>query len=97
MEGRKAIAKSLLLSQFTYLSTVMSITNDQISQAQTCINQFILGNSNGGRAWISEDRMYLPTSQGGLDLIELGSFFKGMTLSWVKRYVVKKRLLGVYP
>ena len=34
--------------------------------------------------------MYLPTSQGGLDLIELGSFFKGMTLSWIRRYVIDK-------
>ena len=66
----------------------MTITNDQISQAQTCINQYVQGNTNGGKSWISEDRMYLPKSQGGMDLIEMGSFFKGMTLSWCSRYVV---------
>ena len=76
MEGQIAIAKSLLISQFTYLSSIMTITNDQISQAQTCINQYVLGNTNEGKPWISEDRMYLPKSQGGFDLIEMGSFFK---------------------
>ena len=34
--------------------------------------------------------MYLPKSQGCLDLIERGSFFKGMTLSWCSRYIVGK-------
>ena len=41
LEGRISIAKSLLLSQFTYLSTVITITPDQINQAQTCINNYI--------------------------------------------------------
>ena len=32
--------------------------------------------------------MYLSKSQGGMDLIEMGSFFQGMTLSWCVRYLV---------
>ena len=43
----------------------MTITNEQISQAQTCINQYVQGNTNGGKSWISEDRMYLPKVREG--------------------------------
>ena len=32
--------------------------------------------------------MYLSKSQGGMDLIEMGSFFQGMTLAWCVRYLV---------
>ena len=68
----------------------MVITDDQIAQAQSCINNYILGEEFSGRTCISEERMFLSLSQGDLDLIKPGCSFKGMLLYWVKRYVVNK-------
>ena len=44
----------------------------------------------GQHQWISEEKIYLPTSQGGLNCIELQPFFHSIRLKWVKRYIVEK-------
>ena len=47
---------------------------------QDLINSFIRG---GNHHWVSDERLYTPTKLGGLNCIELDSFFKGLKLNWI--------------
>ena len=51
------------------------------------INSFIRG---GNHHWVSDERLYTPTKLGGLNCIELDSFFKGLQLNWIKCYIINK-------
>ena len=54
---------------------------------QEIVNNFIRG---GNHHWISDDKLYTPTKLGGLNCIELDSFFKGLQTNWIKRYIFEK-------
>ena len=38
------------------------------------------------KPWISKSKIYQPINKGGLNCIELESFFKSIKLNWIKRY-----------
>ena len=44
----------------------------------------------GGHHWIYDEKLYIPTKLGGLNCIELNSFFKGLQTNWIKRYIFEK-------
>ena len=54
---------------------------------QDLVNSFIRG---GNHHWVSDERLYTPTKLGGLNCIELKSFFKALQTNWIKRYVILK-------
>ena len=54
---------------------------------QDLLNNFIRG---GNHHWVSDERLYTPTKLGGLNCIELDSFFKSLQLNWIKRYIIDK-------
>ena len=37
--------------------------------------------------WISEQKLYAPTTKGGLNSTELNTFFMALQLNWFKRYI----------
>ena len=55
-----------------------------LSKMQALVNNFIRG---GDHHWISDDKLYAPIKSGGLNCIELDSFFKGLKTNWIKRYI----------
>ena len=55
-----------------------------LSKMQELVNNFIRG---GVHHWISDDKLYAPIKFGGLNCIELDSFFKGLKTNWIKRYI----------
>ena len=87
LEGRISISKCLLISQYTYISTIIPLKDSQISKAQQAINNFIMNIKENERPWISKEKIYQPIKKGGLNCIELTSFFKGIKLNWMKRYI----------
>ena len=88
IEGRIAISKCLLVSQYTYISTIFVLMDDQIRQAQVAINKFIMGINDNQRNWIKEEKLYQPKKIGDLNCIELKSFLKAIKLNWIKRYAI---------
>ena len=87
LEGRISISKCLLISQYTYFATVLPLKDTQILKAQKSINNYIMNIKEGSKPWISKNKMYQPINKGGLNCIELSSFFKAIKLNWMKRYV----------
>ena len=45
---------------------------------------------DSNRHWISDQRLYAPTRLGGLNCIELNSFFMALQMNWFKRYINNK-------
>ena len=84
INGRVTISKCLIVSQFNYVASVLTPSESQLKKSQELINTFIRG---GKHHWISDERLYTPTSSGGLNCIELDSFFKSLRMNWIKRYV----------
>jgi exonuclease III len=80
MPGRIAISKTFLISQISYLGCVFEPDPDQIKTMQRIINNFVRGSLN-----ISDDRMFLDPSQGGLGVINLNSFLTAQKATWLIR------------
>ena len=84
INGRIIISKSLIVSQFNYVASILTPPTAMLSKMQALINNFIRG---GDHHWISDDKLYAPIKSGGLNCIELDSFFKGLKTNWIKRYI----------
>ena len=48
------------------------------------VNEFIRDSKHH---WISDQRLYAPSNLGGLNCIELDSFFMALRMNWLKRYI----------
>ena len=93
--GREVITKSILLSQYTYVGSMLDMTESQLTKVQTQLNQFVLENSDSSgtgdkKNWMKEDLLYGKTKQGGRNLINVRNYFKGLKLSWLRRYAILK-------
>ena len=92
--GRMTVTKALLLSQYTYVATVLDLTQKEVEYIQSILDNFILYNSflNHGhksRYWINQDIMYSNKVQGGLNAIRVSDFLLSLKVSWMHRYVIK--------
>ena len=90
IRGRLTIAKIKLVSQLTYICTVLTPHTSIITEIQTLINNFIMGIECNNKHWINKDLIYTHTSQGGFGMIKLENFSKAIKVSWIKRYIVDK-------
>ena len=90
LRGRLTIAKTKLVSQITYISTVLTPNSATIADLQTLINNFVMGIESHNKHWINKDIIYTSTSRGGFGMIRLESFMKAIKVSWIKRYCVDK-------
>ena len=90
LRGRLTIAKTKIISQVTYISTVLTPNSNTVNELQTLINNFVMGISEKNKNWISKDLLYAPTSRGGFGMIRLEDFMKAIKVSWIKRYCIDK-------
>ena len=88
LRGRLTIAKTKLLSQVTYISTVLTPDITIINEMQTMINNFIMGIKDGSKNWINKELIYTHTSKGGFGMIRLEDFMQAIKVSWIKRYCI---------
>ena len=51
------------------------------------INSFI---RDSDRHWTSDQKLNVPTNKGGLNCIELKTFFIALQINWFKRYIKYK-------
>ena len=83
--GREIITKSILLSQYTYIGSMLDMTDSQLGKIQNQLNQFVLENTysiegNDKNNWIKADLLYAPADKGGRNLINVRHYFKGLKL-----------------
>ena len=90
LRGRLTIAKTKLISQITFISTVLTPSTNTITELQLMINNFVMGIEAKTKNWINKDLIYTHTSQGGLGMRRLDDFTKAIKVSWIKRYSIDK-------
>ena len=74
---------------------MLDMTDSQLSKIQNQLNQFVLENThssdvNDKNNWIKADLLYAPADKGGRNLINVRHYFKGLKLSWLRRYAILK-------
>ena len=92
--GRITVAKSMILSQFTYVVAVLDMSKVQIEKIQQLLDTFIMHNSYMSpglkkNSWIKSAILYGPKHLGGLGCIKVDEFIHGLNISWVHRYATK--------
>ena len=80
LPGRINIAKTMMLSQLSYLGCIISPSKDQLLNIKTIVDKFIVGKLN-----VAKDRIYRPTTLGGLGMIDLSEFITAQQTVWFKR------------
>ena len=90
LRGRLTIAKTKLISQITFISTILTPHTDTINEIQSLINNFVMGIEKNNKHWINKDLMYTQTSKGGFGMIKIETFIKAIKISWIKRYSIDK-------
>ncbi len=80
LPGRRAIAKSLLLSQVTFYGTVLDPTTVQLNKINQIIEDFVTH-----KIVISKERIYLPVNKGGLGMVNIESFLAAQKCAWIRR------------
>ena len=69
LRGRITIAKTKLISQIIYISTVLTPKTATIAEIQTLINNFVMGIESNSKHWISKETIYSHTTKGGFGMI----------------------------
>ena len=92
-QGRITVAKTLLLSQYTYIATILDSNDKKLTdKIQTQINLFVYQNKVGvknhqnSKNWVPEDIYHGGKPIGGFRMIKISDFFQSLRLAWVRRY-----------
>ena len=86
LPGRINIAKTMILSQISYLGCIIPPSRDQIVRIRNILDRFLVGKLN-----ISKDRIYMPTNLGGLGMIDISEFIISQQVVWIKRAFLSTR------
>ena len=87
IQGRINISKCLLVSQYTYIASIIPLKEEQIEEAQEAINNYIMNINSNNKNWISKEKIYAPIKKGGLNCIKLDDFFHAIRINWMHRYI----------
>ena len=87
--GNLIISKTFLISQLSYMLSVLECPLTILARIQKNIDTFILKSSS---PWISKERLYNDPCKGGLGAINLMDFSASLKLSWAKRAILSKGL-----
>ena len=82
--GRVLIVKTLGLSQFSFLASVLHIPEDVIQKVNTLIYQYIW---KGKRDKIKRDIMIQDFQNGGYRMVDLKMIVESAQLDWIKRFL----------
>ena len=87
--GNLIVSKTYLISQLSYVMSVLECPPTILARMQKNIDTFILKSSS---PWISKERLYIDPSKGGLGAINLTDFSISLKMSWAKRAINSKGL-----
>jgi hypothetical protein len=78
--GRINVAKCLMLSQLSYLGSILDPEPEQLSIMQEIIDSFIVANMKFSKNYVN-----VSVRKGGLGMIDLTEYLIGLKCSWIKR------------
>ena len=80
LPGRLGIAKTLMLSQISYLGSILTPTSNQLKTLNDIVLGFVKGNLT-----ISKERLTLAPEEGGVGMIDLTDFIIAQQSCWIKK------------
>ena len=89
LRGRLTIAKTMMCSQLTYVSTILTPTKEQLDAIQETINNFVQDIHINKKNWINKDLMYTAAKHGGMGMVRLTDFTEAIRVSWIRRYAIE--------
>ena len=89
LKGKITVAKSLLVSQLTYLMTSMPIENKHLNSIQSKIMKFLW---RGRPPKVAKNTLYQGIESGGLNLPNLIASNKALRASWVGKIIGNSEL-----
>ncbi len=84
--GRTTLVKSVLSAQPIYLLTALKVTKESLEQLDKQRRRFLwagTGDITRGKCKVNWIKTCLPTSQGGLGVINLDKFTRALRLRWL--------------
>jgi hypothetical protein len=78
--GKITVYKCLLLSQISYKASILMPNRDTVRTLSELMENFVIKGIT-----FAKDRIYRPVREGGLGLIPLDQYIKGLHCSWFKR------------
>ena len=84
LRGRLTIAKMILISQMTYISTVLTPNAKRLEEIQQHINNYVMNISLHNKNWINSELLYTETTKGGMGMIRLEDFLHSIKVSWIR-------------
>jgi hypothetical protein len=92
--GKITVIKSLILPTITHmLSSLPSPKADTIKLIENLFFNFIW---NGKRDKIKRAVLIQPYEEGGLRMVNLANYIKGLKLTWLRRYIGNKQNWGLF-
>ena len=92
-KGRITVAKSLLLSQYTYAATILDSNDKTLTdKIQSQLDYFIFQNKRGSaenpnfKKWVRKDLYHGKNTDGGFSMINVRIFFQSIRFSLLRRY-----------
>jgi Reverse transcriptase (RNA-dependent DNA polymerase) len=80
LPGRIGVAKTLMLSQLSYLGCFLTPTEDQLRSVTQIIGNFIKGGLN-----VSMEKIFLEVKYGGVGMININDFLIAQQCTWLKK------------
>ena len=81
------IIKTLILPKFTFLASSCVIPNTYIKEIESCFYRFIW---KGKPDKIKRLTLIGDYEKGGLNMVDINSYFKSLKVSWFKRLLSSK-------
>ena len=66
LRGRLTIAKTMLISQMTYIRTVLTPNSKRLEEIQQHINNYVMNITLTSKNWINSESLYTDTTKGGM-------------------------------
>ena len=82
--GKITVLKSLIASQLVYILSPLTTNHRVLKEINSLFYDF-LWNGKGGK--IKQEVMINDYAKGGLNMIDIESFNKGLKTTWIKKYV----------
>ena len=81
LRGCLTIPKTMLVSQMTYISTVLTPNTKRFEEIQQHINNFVMNITLNSKNWINSELLYTQTTNGGMRMIRLEGFLHSIKVS----------------
>ena len=79
-----------MVSQLTYIITVLTPNEKNLEEIQNHINNFIQDIPLTKKNWINSHQLYTRPKNGGMGMIKLDDFIQAIKVSWIRRYCINK-------